>query len=123
MERRERGTRATSGPRQRMRWLAIGTSIPLVLGVLTGCNHVPLDAEAEGTRVIDQNEAASCERVGNTQVKVLSKIVGIKRGEEKMSKELTTLARNAAVEMNGNAVMAEGEISDGGQKFAIYRCP
>ena len=124
MRRYETATRTEGEPSRRL-WkrLAVGIAIPIAAGAMAGCNHVALDTGAEGTRVIDQAEASGCERVGNTHVKVLAKVLGIKRGEDKMSKELATLARNAAIEMNGNAVMAESEISDGGQKFGIYRCP
>lgn len=103
--------------------LTIGLSIALAFGGLSGCNHVPLEPAAEEVRVIDQAEAGGCEQVGSTKVKVLAKVVGFKRGEDKMSNELTTLARNAAVDMQGNAVASDGAISDGSQKFSIYRCP
>ena len=113
-----------TGPSARQRrpprtWLAIS----VVTAAVLGCNHVPLESGAEDVRVIQASEASGCDRLGATSVKVLAKIVGFKRSEEKMSKELTTLARNAALEKQGNAVAPESEISDGGQKFGIYRCP
>jgi hypothetical protein len=97
--------------------------LSVAAAVTAGCNHVPLDSGAEDVRVITKEEAASCETLGKTHVKVLAKIIGIERKESTMSKELKNLARNAAVDMNGNAVAASSEIESGGQRFDIYRCP
>jgi len=98
----------------------------ILLGLMLhapGCKHVSLDDGADSVRVIDSEEAKSCDRLGRTKVQVLNKIVGFERNEEKVSEELAMLARNRAVEMSGNAVAPDGEIEDAKQTFGIYRCP
>ena len=74
-------------------------------------------------QVIEADDAERCERLGRTTVQVLAKVLSVPRSEAKMSAELTTLARNAAADMKGNAVAAETPISEGGQTFGIHRCP
>lgn len=91
--------------------------------VSAGCQMVPVEEGSEKVRVIEEAEANSCERVGNTKVKVLEKVMFMGRSEEKMANDLAKLARNEAVEMGANAVMAEGEITEGSRRFGVYRCP
>jgi hypothetical protein len=99
-------------------------ALPIIaLLLLVGCNHVPLEEGASDVQIIDASKAESCERLGKTKVEVLAKVVGVGRSQEKMGEELSNLARNAAADMGGNAVMAEGEIEDGKQTFGVYKCP
>lgn len=98
----------------------------LVLASMVGasaCTHVSLAPAGESVRRLGAQEAPACERVGTTHVQVLSKILFVGRSETKMAEELTTLARNAAGGMGGNAVIAEGGIREGKQTFGVYRCP
>jgi hypothetical protein len=95
----------------------------LVLLAGLGCTHVQLEPTGEPVRRLGAQEAPACERVGTTHVQVLSKILFWGRSETKMAEELTVLARNAAGNMGGNAVIAEGPIRGGKQSFGVYRCP
>jgi hypothetical protein len=104
----------------RYRIAVLATAIAL-LGV--GCKVVPVDEGSEAVRVIDQAEAASCERVGSGKFTVLDKILFVSRSDEKMAGDLVKLARNDALEMGANAVLPEGDIADGTRRFGIYRCP
>ena len=88
----------------------------------SGCKHVSLDEGAEAVRVIDADEAKSCKRLGTTKVQVLNKVVGFKRGEAKVSKELATLASNRAFELAGNAVAPDDAVENAKQTFGVYRC-
>lgn len=90
---------------------------------LMGCQHVSLDPEGDSVRRLGAQEAPACERVGTTHVEVLSKILFVGRSQSKMDEELTTLARNSAANLGGNAVIAEGVQKDGKQTFGVYRCP
>ena len=45
------------------------------------------------------------------------------RSEAKVEEELLTLARNSAVEIGGDTLVAEGPPSQGAQRFRIYKCP
>jgi hypothetical protein len=104
----------------RYRTVVLATAIAL-LGM--GCKVVPVDQGSETVRVIDQTEAASCERVGSGKFTVLDKILFVSRSDEQMANDLVKLARNDALEMGGNAVLPEGDIEDGTRRFGLYRCP
>jgi hypothetical protein len=95
----------------------------ILLGAGAGCSHVQLEPAGQSVRRLGAQEAPACERLGTTRVKVLSKVLFFDRSETKMAEELTTLARNAAGDMGGNAVIAEGGIQGGKQVFGVYRCP
>lgn len=95
----------------------------ILLGAGAGCSHVQLEPAGQSVRRLGAQEAPACERLGTTRVKVLSKILFWGRSETTMAEELTTLARNAAGDMGGNAIIAEGGIQDGKQVFGVYRCP
>ena len=90
---------------------------------LAACSTVSLEPEGQSVRRLGVQEAPACERIGTTHAQVLAKILWVDRSQEKMSEELTTLARNAAGRMDGNVVIAEGGIQDGKQTFGVYRCP
>jgi hypothetical protein len=100
---------------------------------LAGCQMVKLDEGASDIRVLadrdsdasetEKSIAATCEELGTTRVEVLSKVGFIKRGPEKVARELDNLARNEAVEMGGNAVVASGKVEAGKRRYRILRCP
>jgi len=120
-------TSLSIGPAERVRARRRRLSLALGLGVLVaagaGCTHVKIEPSGTSVRRLGAQEAPSCERLGTTHVKVLSKVLFVGRSETKMAEELTTLARNSAGDMGGNAVIAEGGIHDGKQTFGVYRCP
>jgi hypothetical protein len=97
----------------------------LVAGSLAlgGCNHVPLEPEAGTVLVLQPDAVRECNRLGSTKVEVLDKVLFFRRGTVKMGTELANLARNAAVDMGGNAISPESGIEKGKQKFGIYSCP
>lgn len=95
----------------------------LLLGGVTSCSTVKLEPEGQDVQRLGSQEAPACERVGTTNVQVLSKILFVGRSESKMGEELTTLARNAAGRLGGNTIIAETPIQDGKQSFGVYRCP
>jgi hypothetical protein len=53
-----------------------------------------------------------------------AEIAKIDRKQSKVAIELETLARNYAVGMGGNTIVAEDAMSnDGEQTFIVYNCP
>ena len=53
-----------------------------------------------------------------------AEIAKVDRKQAKVATELETLARNYAVGMGGNTIVAEDEITeDGKQTFVVYSCP
>jgi hypothetical protein len=90
---------------------------------LSSCTWVKLTEE--GARVLVQTTVQSdCERLGRTTSMSKAEIAKVDRKESKVATELETLARNHAVGMNGNTIVAEGEMTeDGKQTFIVYSCP
>lgn len=103
------------------RFCIIGTLA--LSSLLSACTWVKVSAEGESVKLLTVAQAASCERVGATTSQALGKVGFVKRRETKLATELQTLARNEAAEMGGNAIVADGEIEEGRQRFVIYRCP
>ena len=94
----------------------------VLAALLAGCTWVKPTPEGEKVVVLSAAEVKNCKRLGHTTVSVLSKVAGLDRHQEKVEKELKTLARNTAAEIGGDAVVPEGEIKDGQQRFGVYRC-
>lgn len=86
------------------------------------CTWVRLTSEGEEVMVKTQEQVADCKRVAKTNASLRSKVMGIERDSDKVKLELETLARNAAVEYGGNAVVPITEIEEGSQSFAVYKC-
>ena len=89
---------------------------------VVSCTWVKMTPQGEKVRVLSTNEVSSCKKLGQTEVSLKDDVAGFKRGEEKVKKELETLARNSGANMNGDTVVPISEIDDGKQTFAVYRC-
>ena len=89
-----------------------------------GCAWVKLAPEAEDVQIAPSAEAvASCRKVGTINSQTKARVGFFARGQEKLSEELATLARNEAAEMGADTVLAEGPPSvEGRQRFGAYRC-
>ena len=87
-----------------------------------GCTWVRLTPEGQQVRVASESEVADCRLVGRTTVSLLHNVAGIKRNHKKVAIELETLARNEAVDLEGDTIMPASAIKDGEQCFAVYRC-
>lgn len=97
-------------------------SLGVLLFGLAGCTWVDPQPDSEHVMIIDANLASHCDYKGDTSVNTLNNVWFVNRGQEKVKKELETLARNKAVSMGGNAMIAKSKPADGGQMFAVYRC-
>lgn len=91
--------------------------------VLGGCSWVDLDPKAEDVLLLKPFQTKQCEQIRRTTSQVLDKLWFVNRNQDKMADELATLARNTAVELGGNAVVPDSEISEGKQTFIILNCP
>jgi hypothetical protein len=90
----------------------------------SGCQHVKPVAGASEVRVISADDASGqgCVRLGETMVEVADKLGFIPRSEAKVSAELETMARNAALELAGNTIAPTSEVREGKRDYIIYRC-
>ncbi len=90
--------------------------------LLQACTWVKLNEDGEKARVLSAAEVTSCKKLGKTTAVSKAKVAGIERNDEKLQKELETLARNSAAELKGDTVVPVGKPVDGKQVFDIYRC-
>ncbi|MDK2123206.1 DUF4156 domain-containing protein [Parachitinimonas caeni] len=101
---------------------------PLVLLIspillLTGCaNWVKVSALGSRVAVVTQDTVASCKKLGDTTATVTPRFGIYERSQEGMGSDLDSLARNAAADMNGDAIVATSPILDGKRSYAVYRC-
>ena len=93
----------------------------LVLNV-AACTWVELSPQGENVRVLATNEVTSCEHVGKTTAVTAAKLAGFERHADKVQTELNTLARNSAIEIGGDTVVAVDRPVEGRQVFEVYRC-
>ncbi len=110
--------------RSNLRSLPALIALTGVVLTMPGCAWVTLTSEAEEVRVASSPEAiAGCRKLGVVSAQTRARIGFIARSEEKISQELTALARNNAAEMGADSIIAEGPPSvDGRQRFVAYRC-
>lgn len=101
--------------------LAVTLILPSLF--LTSCTWVRVTPEGENVRLLTQSQVAACERIGTTTSTTTSRVTVIPRGSETVQEELVDLARNEAGLMGGNAIVADGTVVDGRQRFIVYDCP
>jgi len=87
---------------------------------LASCSWVKLTAEGENVAILSAAEVANCTRTGTTTVEVLDRAL-LERNEDKVARELRTMARNRAAD-RGDAIVPSTRVVDGEQTFIIYRC-
>jgi len=102
----------------------IAKPILLLLGLtlLGACSSIKLDPEGNNVRVLGSRDVVACKAIGKTTATVTDKVIGLKRKEHIIQKELETLARNAAANMGGDSIVPEGKLEGGKQVFKVYKC-
>ncbi len=89
---------------------------------LTACTWVQLTPEGEQVAIAAMDEMSACTKKGSTTVTTKADLASIDRNLEKVTTELETLARNSAVNLKGDTVVAAGDIEDGKQQYDVYLC-
>ena len=89
---------------------------------ISSCAWVKLTPEGKKVVVLDASEVTNCKLLGKSTVSVKADVASIERNKEKVKEELETLARNNAVNLKGDTVVAVTEIHKGQQVFNVYRC-
>lgn len=93
---------------------------PALLAV--GCTFIEPLQGSEKVIVVKPDYVTYCEKLGQTKVNVLDKAGIIERDPAKIKADLEKLARNSAVEMRGDTLVAASPIAEGKQTFVVYRC-
>ena len=100
-----------------------GIAIAVLVLFLAGCaNWVKLEEGAENIRLVGAGEVTRCERIGQTTVSVRERVSVYQRKPGRVEEELANLARNSALEIGGDTIVADGPVDDGRQRFIVYQC-
>ena len=91
--------------------------------LLVSCSWVRVTPEGQDVRLLTQNQVGNCQRIGTTTSTTTDEVVFVPRGSETVQTELVDLARNEAGLMGGNAIVADGTVVEGRQRFIVYSCP
>lgn len=94
----------------------------VIAAACSACTWVKLNDDARTVRLVRPGDVAGCERIGEATAHTLNKMAFMKRSRDKQNEELSTLARNEAADMGGDAVVATSDLSEGSRKYAVYRC-
>jgi hypothetical protein len=90
---------------------------------LSSCTWVKLTEDGAGV-LVRTTVPGDCERLGRTTSMSKAEIANVDRKQTKVATELETLARNYAVGMGGNTIVAQDVMTDDGkQTFIVYNCP
>lgn len=95
----------------------------LVSAAAAGCTWVDPKPGASSVTLVMPTHVSNCKPLGTTISQVKDKIGIINRSDEKVAEELLTLAKNSAVDLGGDTLVAEDVPNEGTQKFKIYKCP
>ncbi len=106
-----------------MRHFPVQAGLLLVCVSLGACTWVKPEPDAAGIELRQANAVGDCQRLGQTTTSVRDRVAAIQRSPGRVEEELETLARNSAVDLGGNVIVADGPVRDGQRRFLIYRCP
>ncbi len=90
--------------------------------LISSCATVSLSSAGEKIRILGPDEVSSCRELGRTNTSVTAMALGVPRPPETVAKELETIARNSASNMNGDTIVALTVINEGQQTFMVYKC-
>lgn len=98
------------------------TMLVTVIVLAAGCSTIKLKPGAAEVEVLQAERVADCKMLGKTKVSVADKLGFVPRGDKAIRVDLQRLARNSAIEMNGDTLSPESEIVKGEQTFGVYDC-
>ena len=92
------------------------------LALLGGCTWVKLDDAGARVRVAYDGRVDGCDKAGEVSVSVKDRVGFYDRNDLKVKDELETLARNQAISLPADTLVALGAPRNGEQTYAAYRC-
>ncbi len=92
------------------------------LPLLAGCTWVKLDDAGARVRVAYDGRIDGCDKAGEVSVSVKDRVGFYDRNDLKVKDELETLARNQAISLPADTIVALGPPRNGEQSFTAYRC-
>ena len=99
-----------------------GFALSIVISGLVACTWVEPTKEGSEVLVVKASKVETCKKLGTATTSVKHKVGIITRSDEKVTEELTILAKNKAAEMGGDSIVAQSEPVEGSMSFYIYKC-
>jgi len=104
-----------------MKLFLIITSFTLL--VTSGCTWVNENTAGRDVTITALDQVANCTQVGTITANVKHKLGFIPRSDNKVTRELQVLARNEAVILRANTIVADGPHKEGKQNYRAFSCP
>ena len=99
------------------------SAFSILLSLVACSSWVQLTAAGQQVEIRSLSQVSNCERIGRASSSTMDRLLFVDRPSERQQNELFTLARNEAGDMGGNVIVALNEVTDGNQRFDVYRCP
>lgn len=96
--------------------------VATLLLALSACSWVDPLPGAHSVKVVKTLTENSCTKLGSTNTNALDAVGLYQRDEDAIIKDLLMLAKNEAVRMGGDTIIAETALEKGSMRFGIYRC-
>lgn len=94
------------------------------LAALSSCTWVNENQAAKEVFAVLSSQTNNCQKVGSIQAEVKHQIGFIKRREHQVNKELQILAKNEAVNLGANTIVASHKKPiEGKQDYDAFICP
>lgn len=90
---------------------------------ISACTWVNENTAGRSVAITHIDNTTNCTKVGNISAEVKAKVGFIPRSKEKVIDELKVLARNEAVKLRANTIVADGKPIDGKQNYQAFTCP
>jgi hypothetical protein len=105
------------------RILAITATASLVVG-LGGCTSslIAVRKGSDQVHLVDVSQVGNCQSKGEINVSVLAEVGFISRSVEAVEANLLQLARNGAIDSDGDTVVKGKSPEFGKRTFEIYKC-
>lgn len=104
--------------------MLVAIAVVQMIAGLGGCasNLIEVRKGSDRVSVADANQVAICQSKGEINVSVLAEVGFISRSVEAVEANLLQLARNGAVDSDGDTVVKGNSPEFGKRTFAIYKC-
>ncbi|MGH1440078.1 MAG: DUF4156 domain-containing protein [Cellvibrionaceae bacterium] len=106
-----------------MKTISILITLSTTLLILTGCTWVNENTDGRKVLITVIDGVQNCTKVGNIKANVKHKLGFIPRNNDKVTRELQVLARNEAVTLGANTIVADGAPVEGEQSYQAFSCP
>jgi hypothetical protein len=93
----------------------------LLLALFNGCAFVDLTESGSNVSQASEADVVGCALVGTVSSQTKDKVV-FNRNTGNVKEELIVLARNKAAEIGANAIVTDGQPTNGTQRFQAYLC-